>query len=297
MELNKKILKFGLVLITLSLIFTAGFSLIYSLEKPVFLKMYVEEYTSGDENLSVLENFEIRYITNISDSRKVMEIEFEEEPDIEVTVSHWPKGGGMFSFFNNNNYNNQSRDIYGRYALNTIYIDMNLNNIDREFNETELNNAKVKFNDGSTLDINLGRIIIYKNERKNNYIDSISSGSSSDGTSSFEGRVTKAIKLLEVKSPLLEDLKDYFDLSIGDTDYRKVSGVKYEKDKSLAINAKFIAPKDIVSKYTFYDIKPKLYYEDIEGNISYTRIYNINYTPYDFDIRGIIKYLRTRGEI
>lgn len=297
MELNKKILKFGLVLITLSLIFTAGFSLIYSLEKPVFLKMYVEEYTSGDENLSVLENFEIRYITNISDSRKVMEIEFEEEPDIEVTVSHWPKGGGMFSFFNNNNYNNQSRDIYGRYALNTIYIDMNLNNIDREFNETELNNAKVKFNDGSTLDINLGRIIIYKNERKNDYIDSISSGSSSDGTSSFEGRVTKAIKLLEVKSPLLEDLKDYFDLSIGDTDYRKVSGVKYEKDKSLAINAKFIAPKDIVSKYTFYDIKPKLYYEDIEGNISYTRIYNINYTPYDFDLKGIFNYLRARGEI
>ncbi|SKC89724.1 hypothetical protein [Maledivibacter halophilus] len=297
MELNKKILKFGLVLITLSLIFTAGFSLIYSLEKPVFLKMYVEEYTSGDENLSVLENFEVRYITNISDSRKVMEIEFEEEPDIEVTVSHWPKGGGMFSFFNNNNYNNQSRDIYGRYALNTIYIDMNLNNIDREFNETELNNAKVKFNDGSTLDINLGRIIIYKNERKNDYIDSISSGSSSDGTSSFEGRVTKAIKLLEVKSPLLEDLKDYFDLSIGDTDYRKVSGVKYEKDKSLAINAKFIAPKDIVSKYTFYDIKPKLYYEDIEGNISYTRIYNINYTPYDFDLKGIFNYLRARGEI
>jgi hypothetical protein len=174
---------------------------------------------------------------------------------------------------------------------------MDLNNIGREFNEIELNNAKVKFDDGSILDTDLGRIIIYKDERKSNHIGSTSSSSSSDGTSSFNGRIKKDIKLLHVKSTLLEDLKDYFNLFIGDIDYREVSGIKYEKDKLLVVNAKFTTPKDIVSKYTFYDIKPKLYYEDKEGNILYKRIHNIDYNPYDFNIRGIFKYLRARGEI
>lgn len=296
MELNRKMLRFGLILIVLSLIFTVGFSLVYRLKKPVFLKIYVERYPFGNQNSSIVENFQLKYITNMSDNRKVVAINFEEEPNIEVGVSHWSNGGGVFSLFNNN-YNNQSKDIYGRYALCTIYLEMNLNNIGREFNEVELNNAKVKFDDGSTLDTDLGRIIIYKVERKNDYIDSTSSSSSSDGTSSFSGRIKKDIKLLYVKSPLLEDLKDYFELFIDHIDYREVSGIKYEKDKYLVVNAKFKTPKDIVSQYTFYDIKPKLYFEDKKGNILYRRIYNIDYNPYDFNVRGIFKYLRARGEI
>lgn len=297
MELNGKILKFGLILTVIVLIFSAGFSWAYSLKKPVFLKMYVEQYASRNKNSNIVENFKLKYITNISDNRRVVDINFEEEPNIEVLVSHWPNGGGMFSFFGDNNYNNQGKDIYGRYALCTIYLEMDLNNIGREFNEIELNNAKVKFDDGSILDTDLGRIIIYKDEMKSNYIGSTSSSSSSDGTSSFNGRIEKDIKLLHVKSTLLEDLKDYFDLFIGDIDYREVSGTKYEKDKFLVVNAKFKTPKDIVSKYTFYDIKPKLYYKDKEGDILYKRIYNIDYKPHDFNIRGIFKYLRARGEI
>jgi len=68
-ELNRKILKFGLVLIALSLIFTVGFALIYSLENPVFLKMYFEQYISSNEDSNVVENFQLKYITNISDGR------------------------------------------------------------------------------------------------------------------------------------------------------------------------------------------------------------------------------------
>jgi len=296
MELNRKILKFGLVLIALSLIFTVGFGLIYSLENPVFLKMYFEQYISSNEDSNVVDSFQLKYITNISDSRKVRYIHFEEEPNIEVSVSHWPISGG-FSFFNNNNYNNQRGDIYGRYVLRTIYLKLDLNNIDRGLYEIELNNAKIGFDDGSTVDINLGRIIIYKDESKMGDVYSTGGSSSSDGTSSSYLRTEKDIRLLDVKSPLLDDLKDYFDLTIGNVDYREISGIEYKQGKSLDTYAKFKSPKGIVEKYTYYDIKPKLYYEDKEGKISYVRIYNINYTPYNFDLKGIFNYLRARGEI
>lgn len=296
LELNRKILRFGLFLIVLSLIFTVGFVIIYRLDNPVFLKMYVEEYVSSNKNYNMVDRIELKYITNLSDDRKVKDIYFEEEPNIEVLVSHQPFGGGGFSFLNNSN-NNQREDIYGRYVLRTLYLKIDLNNIDRENYEIELNNAHIEFNDRSRIDVDLGRIIIYRDERRSNNITSISSSSSSDGTSSFHGNVEKDIELLDIRSPLLEDLKDYLDISIGDIDYREISGIKCKQNQTLSIYTKFKTPENILGRYTFYDIKPKLYYQDKNGEKAYERIYNIDYTPYDFDLKGIFNYLRARGVI
>ncbi|KHO40384.1 hypothetical protein [Clostridium tetani] len=296
MDLNKKILKFGLLLIIISLIFTIILASVYKLKNPVFLKMFVEKYVYVNEDSSFVDGLELKYITNISDNRKVIDINFKEQPNIEIIVSHNPMGYENFSFFDNNNSNKQIGDIYGRYIVNTIYL--NINNLDKKFNEIELNNAKVSFDDGSTLDSNLGRIILYKD--KNNHediVEHISSSGSSDGTSSSDKKLKKDIKLLNVESPLLDDLKDYFDISIGEINYKDISGVKYEKDKVLSTHSKFKTPKSIFEEYSFYDINPKLYYEDIKGNKSYIRIYNINHTPYNFDLKGMFKYLKSRSVI
>ncbi|CDI48198.1 hypothetical protein BN906_00138 [Clostridium tetani 12124569] len=269
---------------------------VYKLKNPVFLKMFVEKYVYVNEDSSFVDGLELKYITNISDNRKVIDINFKEQPNIEIIVSHNPMGYENFSFFDNNNSNKQIGDIYGRYIVNTIYL--NINNLDKKFNEIELNNAKVSFDDGSTLDSNLGRIILYKD--KNNHediVEHISSSGSSDGTSSSDKKLKKDIKLLNVESPLLDDLKDYFDISIGEINYKDISGVKYEKDKVLSTHSKFKTPKSIFEEYSFYDINPKLYYEDIKGNKSYIRIYNINHTPYNFDLKGMFKYLKSRSVI
>ncbi len=84
---------------------------------------------------------------------------------------------------------------------------MNLKNIDKKFNEIELNNVKVTFNDGSTLNVNLGRIILHKDERNFKDIDDIGSSGSSDGEFSSEKRFKKNIKLLKVDTPLLNCIK------------------------------------------------------------------------------------------
>lgn len=293
MDLNKKILKVGLILVASSLIFAIGFALVYRLDNPVFLKMYVEQYIQSNQNSVVVDNFRLSYITNISDKRKITDIYFEEEPDIEVDVSYGFNHNG-FSFFNNNSQNSQNGYIYGRYVLKPLYVHMDLSKIQKEYEELELNNAKITFNDGSTIDVNLGRIILFKDVRNGDDIKTVSTSSSNTGTSTFTARINKDIKLLSIESPLLEDLEDYFDISVGDVDYRKISGIEYKKDKLLDIHAKVKTPED---KYMFFDIKPKLYYEDKEGNISYTRIYNIKYIPKNFDIKGVFHYLKSRGEI
>lgn len=302
MELNNKILKYGLMMIILSLIFTIGFSLIYKLKTPVFLKMYVERSMSNDPNLNVIDNFELKYITDVSDKRRITDIQFKEEPNMEVFVSDHPSGGG-FSFFNNHNFNNQEGDIYGRYIIKPIYLRMELNDINKEPFEVTLNNARIIFDDGSNLDIDLGEIILYKDERRIEDTDYkptfsfVSTGSSSDGTSTYRLKVNEDIKLTELKSPILDNVKDYIEFSIDDIDYSKISGIEYEKEKVLNAYSKFEPPEDIVNKYTVYDMKPKLYYENKDGKTAYTRIYNIDYIPYNFDLMGIFNYLRARGEI
>lgn len=51
-----------------------------------FLKMYAEQYVSDNENSSIVKNFELKYITNISDNRKVISINFEEDVNVYIIL-------------------------------------------------------------------------------------------------------------------------------------------------------------------------------------------------------------------
>ncbi len=191
--------------------------------------------------------------------------------------------------------NNQRENKYGIYAINTIYFNMNLKNIDKKLNEIELNNVKVTFNDGSTLETNLGKIILYEDKNKNKDREFVSSSASSDNEFSSTIKLRNNIKLLKVDTPLLNDTKDYFNLSIDNIDYKDISGKKYEKDTMLSSHSKFKIPNAILKKYSYYEIQPKLYYEDNNTNKSYIFIDNIHYSPNNFDFIGIFKYLKLRG--
>lgn len=294
MELNDKILKYGLILICLTLIFTVGFTLVNRLEEPVFLNMYIEEYVYKNPDLYRLENFQLKYITNVEDDRRVIDVYFKEAPDLSVDVSHRPFGGFGFSFFNENT-DHKIGDRYWIYSLNTIYLNIL---IDSEgFDEIEINNAVLSFDDGSTLDVDLGRIVFYEDNNPQDDIDQISSRGSNDGTSSSYYTVKRDIKLMRVDSPIFEEIKDKIEITVGDYDYNQIQGVQYKRDSKLNISSRLKIPSNIIEKYTYYDIKPKLYYEDEEGNTSYFRIYNIHHFPYKIDGRGVFNYLKSRGEI
>ncbi|KOR26813.1 hypothetical protein [Clostridium sp. L74] len=294
MELNKKILHIGLLLIGVSLIFTITFASVYKLENPVFLKMFVEKSIYPNEDSTSLEIFELKYITNISDNRKIANIEFKENQDIEVTVSDDSFDYQGMPFFNDIS-NNQRENKYGIYVVNTIYFNMNLKNIDRKLNEIKLNNVKITFNDGSTLETNLGKIILYEDKNKNKDREFVSSSASSDNEFSSTIKLKNNIKLLKVDTPLLHDTKDYFDLSIDNIDYKDISGKKYEKGAMLSSHSKFKITNSILKKYSYYEIQPKLYYKDNNANESYMFIDNIHYNPNNFDFMGIFQYLRLRG--
>lgn len=147
MDLNKKILKYGLILICLTLGFTIVFILSNRLEEPIFLKMYIEEKAYKDSDSYKLEDFQLKYITNVGDNRRVIDVYFKEVPNIYVDVSYSPFSYN--SFLSNNATNCEIGDRYWIYSINTIYLEIFIDS--EEFDEIEVNNAVFKFNDGSTL--------------------------------------------------------------------------------------------------------------------------------------------------
>lgn len=291
MEINKRILIIGLILIFISMIFSIGFVLYSKLDNPVFLLNYAQYHIPYDDEYYGDREFVLQYITNIDDKRKVESISFKEAPDVEFYASEYGSGRGSFFIFNGGGDN---EEIYGRYVVRPIFIKLSS---EKQFDEIELNNVKIRFNNGDEMEANIGRIILYTDRSEENFLEHSSGGGSSDGTSYTYLEVKEDIILINVEFPILDEVEDFIELEIGGKNHLDISGVKYNKGDRLLINTKFNKPDDILSQYTLYDIRPKLYYKDVEGNIYNRIINNIHHFPYRFDFKGMFKYLKARGEI
>lgn len=296
MELNKKILKAGLILIVLSVIFTVGFALITKLDNPVFLKQYTEEplFIQGDS----YENgeFTLNYITNISDYREVTDIYFEEHPNLQFHASERGFVRNAFPMFSTRDSNRGK--VYGRYILRTAYVRLEGRIGIEEFDVVELNNARINFSNGDILEADLGRIILYNhsNYGRDDFTHR-SSRSSSDGTSSTTMMVNSDITITNIESPLLSEVHDLVELWVDAIEYKSITEIHHKKGDFMEVAAAFRYPRDILRKYTYYNLHPEISYRDSDGNLLSTRVYNVDYRNYNFSLRDILKYLRARGEI
>lgn len=296
MDLNKKIMRYGLICVFVLFILNVGLVVWSTLEEPIFLKMYVEKEINSYSNVNWMDSIEFTYITNRSDKRKVSNISFEEAPEVKVDVLRQSNSG--LSYFNIGSVSGDNIEMCGQYAVHSPEIQIYLDEDHEEgFNEIELNRARVIFDDGSSIRIDLGSLILYRDHKRTDHIGFTSSSSSSDGKASYSGNVKENIKLLEVKSKLLERQLDYFDLYIGELDYKEISQINYKKGQTLTTRSQTREPANLEDKYTYYDIKPKLYFEDESGEIFYRRIHNIDYKTKSYSIRELIMYLMARGAI
>lgn len=293
MDKNKRILKIGLVIISLSLIMSMAFALLTKVKNPVFLKNYIDsEYSISDGIYSECELI-LHYITNIDDDRYITDIAFHEAPpEMDVIASIHSFGIAFPNFYVGN-----SQQVYGRYKVNTVYIRMDLNNIETEVEDLELNNAKIFFDNGTNLDVDIGRVRFYKYEDGREYFGGTSSGSSSDGTGYMSYEILRNMTLLNVQSTLLDSLSDTVEVKIGDVNYKDIENVAYKKGNSISMNYHRNYKNDIMSQYISYNISPKLTFQDSNGIIHHSRMREVRNSYHDFSFLGILKYLRARGEI
>lgn len=282
MEVNKRILKLGLIGTFIALTISLIFALYIKLDNPVVLKSYIEERVNTNEEDFEAMQLQMIYITNVYDQKEINYIEMTDKQGTAKLLG--------------SNLEERSEN-YGLYNVNTVYLQMNKHDRTADLDGLEFNRAMISFNTGDTMDIDLGRLILYEEDFDENGLEQSSSSSSSDGSSSNIFTTQEKVTLTKLDSPLFKNIENLYSINIDDKDYKDIAGTVYEKERVIRIKSQFETDKNILNRYTMFTLNPKLYFQDEAGNQGYTSIHNISQIPYEFNFTGILKYLKVRGEI
>lgn len=306
MNNHNKILRISIIVMLLTLIISIISISKLRIENQVFLKNYYEIAVSEYEGTYSLEegSLILQYISNVDDNKYVTGITFKELPDTYFFATEHNQDYGMM-FYEGKNLNVNE---YGRYRLNTVYITCPELKYDDNQKEIILTSATVEFNDKSNIDIDLGKIVLYKGKKIPVALEGISYTGSSEGISSTTFRVKEDVKIESIESSLFEEASEIFDFNITYTEFNSVGEIKYEKGQTikensiLTITSKYNGSDDILKNYTLYNISPNIRFIN-EYNDEYTYRYNnmesFNVRNYDsfYNSYGIYKYLKARGEL
>lgn len=296
MELNRKILKYGLILIILSVVASGIFSWALRIEEPVFMKMYIEKSGIYESDSHAWEDIELRYITNLSDRRNIVDVRFNSEPNIYVDILNEADKWNILNF---QSYKQDMYDVEraGRYYIHSVRLRLYLDDLGDQWEEIDLSTASIRFNDGTNMLVDLGKILICNDQVEQKSIKFNGTSHSLDGSGSLSGKVKEDIKLLYVKEDILSDDQTLYKLYINNKEQGDIEGTDYRSGEALTVKTQFDMPMSTIDYYTYFEVVPKLFYEDKQGNRNYIRLHNISHEPWDFGFIEIIKYLRARGEI
>lgn len=300
MRNKKTALKISGSLILLS--FLLSISIIYylKLDNPVFLKSYKDIEVVENEGNYITSGYdiEIKYIANIESNRKVSSIVFKDAPNLNFYVSE-NSPMGIVQFYD---YSNDNIEGHGRYGIHIVFLNLNSHNYGNDLDDDiVLREATVTFNDGLTMDVDLGKLVLYKYKTpQENLGDEVLNGpiidSSSDGISKSGFYVKNYIQVSKVYSKTFEDTRDLFDFNINKTGRIEERDLIYNANDNLYFTSQFHYIDDVERKLYSYDIRPVIYYKDRNGKEYEKRVYNITHYP-NFNFYDIYKYLRKTGEI
>lgn len=290
MEVNKKILKYGITLLIIVTFICCAIRWHLRLREPIFLKSYAQ-YIIDTENDSV--EFPLQYITNRDKTIFMWKISFANQPDLNVSYNTDPV---MISAFVNKWDN---ADIAEIYSKQTVYVTIeNISNYDLE--TLDLSKAVAYFSDSSIVEVELGQIELIENDYKEGGLSTLSSSSSNQGESRVSYEAKHKIYLSSIVNPYAERFGESLSLElIGNQwtyqlpDKNEVNLKDYvlKPEETLTVSSFLNVSDHKELKHAIIDIKPLLIYKDEEGNTFEERIYNITSSPYFNHWWEIYQYL------
>lgn len=294
----------GILIIIVSLIGNIIYINSQKLKEPIFFQHYYEDLIRNQSCY-----IDINYLTNAEDNVEVISIFL---PNINDSL--WVK------------YTNVEK--YKYYDKKNAQIEINFYKVENEFNKNNkmiIDKAIVTFNNGQKMEVDLGKIIIHKDENSS-HLDQIMTGSSSSGTTKDVYKVDKDIIINSITTDLIEESKGLIKMNIisnsnrdlemidklrnndeknaEDLIDRKIEGIAnipFEDitfpiavKESLTIYTAFDKPNSN-KKYNFYRILYAIDYENKDGEKGKNYLLNVNYHPY-FSNKDIREFITSRGE-
>lgn len=295
MKRNCRIMQAGLGIMLSALLLCLGFDYFTRLKNPVFLNYCIEASAvsfQGDGYRNLL--FEIQYFTNSEDKRQVEDISFQEAPEMDFLATEMPSADG-FQFMNPN----QTPGItLGKYSLRTIYIYQSNNFREDWEGEKELKTAVIRFNNGSLMTVDLGKLILYSDPPQEGAIDGDSAiyHDSSMYKQSSVFRVSSRISLISLSSPFMEEAS-FIEMKVDNSEADEIAGRIYDKNDNIAVDTVINTGNNIEMGYDVYNIVPRLNYKDTAGAAGYVRIHGIHWERSFHTLKDALSYLKERGAI
>ena len=284
---NNSILKYGLISVLLCLIISIIFYVQFLLDEPVFLKHYYDFVIYDDMRMN------LHFITNSSDNKRIQRIEFPQLPDDFAYIE-------LDYFININESGYFHSRKFTHYSYNELSLLIHV--LGEDENESEervvLDKAVVHYSNGDIQETNIGKIILHKNVKKSNMLDSVFTKSSSDNTSAEGFEPSDNIIIESIKSDLDDELKGIFDLKMDGEDVRSLNyPISVSADETFRFESQFKFEPGDDKIYNVYDIHGRISTADSQGNKGIKRIMNLNYYPQEVfgKERGIIQYLKEIG--
>ena len=233
---NQKTLKYGLIILALSIVISIVVYFQYSISDVVFLKHY---YDVEIHNSSFLE---LHFIANADDERQIIDIDFPQVQDNFAQIE--------FDHFRNNNgdghYYNTVKTAHYNYNIISLVVLVSANNTKLD-GKVMLDKALVKFNNGDEQEVDIGRIVLYKNIKKSDALDL-------NYYSSINNNISIAVMEAQ-KDFLIENISSYLDKNINDILLLKMNYTPTD-ELNYPIDILFCVNKDLKCwSIPFIDIK------------------------------------------
>jgi hypothetical protein len=272
-----------------------GFAYFTRLKEPVFLTYCVAVSAVPSQSTGYHQPvLELQYLTNIYDSKEVTMISFLDAPDYNfIATENAQYYNNSFTFFHGST-TSQRGEAIGRYSLRTVYLYMNNYFIDEWEGEVELNHALISFSDGSTTQVDLGRILIYSDTSGVPALDMTSSGSLGQGVAKTTLFVREKLSNLKVESPIVAEADPVMELTINSYAYDELEALELKRGDTISIE-NIIKNVPGEGGYDVYDVRPKLTYTREDGTQGFTRIYDMTQRKYLYGYMDVLRYLMGRG--
>ncbi len=296
MKKEKSLLRICIILITITIVSGTAYSYLTKLKEPVFLRYCVAACAVPSPETGYQEPvLELQYLTNSDDTREVTGLQFLEAHDYSFIATENAMFYNNSVTFYSSNTPMQRGELYGRYSLRKVYLYMNNYYLEDWKGEVELNNAQVNFNDGSSLLVNLGKILIYSDIATDPTLLMMNSSSSNQGYGETILRAQQNLNDFKVESLLIDEASHKMELTLNGLLYDDIEMLQLKKGDSLTVTSCEKSYPDKKDTYDFYDVRPRLTFTREDGSRGSVRIYDMNQRKYFYGYMDVLKYLMGRG--
>jgi hypothetical protein len=246
MNFNKRYIVFGSAILVLCWTLNIIYYQKHVIKQPLFINHYYDVRKG-------MNGFDLYYIKNSSSQSKVQSITF-------------PEIGQYQMNFTEADVNSDKR-YYMLKSIKVNIINGGGDSIPEEYKNKVITKALIKFSDGKTINVNLGKIYLFSDELPSSGLEFYSATSTSDNTGSSNFTAEKDMKITGIDSKFSEDVKDILEVKINNT---LLSDIKFplnlKKGEPLDINYGFNFKGNLIMQNNAYSFRLNVLTEDLLSN-------------------------------